>query len=118
MYFRDASGFDADDYRVPGPLVLGVPWLVPPSLVHAAAELSGVLDVPLVCAFVDPASYLTEWEESRVLAGASLDPAVNEESAYPSETVRSQIEGILGPGRSGWSFRVLTGPWGRPSNAA
>lgn len=61
-----------------GPLILGVPWSVPRGLVTAGAELASALEVSLLCAYVDPASALTEWEPYRTRTAASLDPTSDE----------------------------------------
>lgn len=92
-----------------GPLILGVPWPVPPALVRTAAGLAAALEVHLLCAFVDPASYLIEWEPASALPAASLDPATNEEAAYPAEEVRDRLEEIFGAGHPDWTLRVLNG---------
>lgn len=92
-----------------GPLVLGVPWPVPPVLVRSAAGLAAALEVHLLCAFVDPASYLTEWEPASALPAASLDPAANEEATYPAAEVRERLEEIFGNGQLDWTLRVLNG---------
>lgn len=92
-----------------GPLIVGVPWPVPPVLVRTAAALAEALEVHLLCAFVDPASYLTEWEPAAALPAASLDPAPNDEAAYPAAGVRDGLEVILGGGHQDWTLRVLNG---------
>ncbi|KRE54846.1 hypothetical protein ASG92_24435 [Arthrobacter sp. Soil736] len=45
-----------------GPVVLGLAWDSSDRLVRAAAALAAGLGLHLVCARVDPASYLTERE--------------------------------------------------------
>lgn len=114
MYSPDPS-FDGENLRIgaAGPLILGVPWPAPPGLVQAAANLAAALELRLVCAFVDPASYLIEWESARTRLAASLDPAVNDEAMYPAAELRGQLEDILGPPGAAWSFRVLNGDVGR-----
>ena len=92
-----------------GPLVLGVPWDFEERLVRAAAGLAAIMGTHLICAFVDPASYLTEWEPAGVLDATSLDPAPNVEAEYPSSQVLAGLERILGPPGGAWSFRVLNG---------
>jgi hypothetical protein len=89
---------DTDD-QLAGPIVVGIPWPVPAGLVHAAAELAEALELHLVCAFVDPASYLTEWEPAGALLAASLDPAPNDEAAYPAGCghPRSRRPALIGP---------------------
>ena len=51
------------EYWPRGPLVLGVAWNFSAELVAAAAGLAAALGVHLVCAFVDPGSYLTELDQ-------------------------------------------------------
>ncbi len=92
-----------------GPLILGVPWTVPPVLVRAGAELAATLDAHLVCAYVDPSSVLAEWEPPRTRTAASLDPVNNEEALYPAGEVRARLTGLLGPQGTTWSFRELHG---------
>src|SRR6478609_780042 len=92
-----------------GPLVLGVPWEFEERLVRAAAGLAAIMGVHLICAFVDPASYLTEWEPAGVLDGTSLDPVPNIEAEFPASQLLSGLECVLGPPGGAWSFRVLNG---------
>ncbi|MEJ1178510.1 MULTISPECIES: universal stress protein [unclassified Pseudarthrobacter] len=98
-----------DDGWPEGPLVLGVGWNFPKHLVRSAAELAGALGLHLVCAFVDPASYLTEWEPEGQLTALSLDPNVNEETDYPANQLQGKLEMLLGQPGETWSFRVLNG---------
>lgn len=109
MESPESSTFEPDEGRPAGPLILGVPPTAAPGLVRTAAKLAAALELHLVCAFVDPASYLIEWESPGDLVAATLDPAVNEEALYPAEEVRRMIEAVLGPAGSDWSFRVLNG---------
>lgn len=92
-----------------GPIVLGVGWNFSEHLIRTAAELAAALGQHLVCAFVDPASYLTEWEPEGQRAALSLDPIINEEAEFPSKQVQRNLESILGQPGEVWSFRVLNG---------
>ena len=92
-----------------GPIVLGVGWTFPEHLIRTAATLAAALGQHLVCAFVDPASYLTEWEPEGQRTALSLDPIVNEEADFPSGQLRRNLESILGQPGEAWSFRVLNG---------
>ena len=109
----DPAGHDrpaaADRDWPPGPVVLGVAWEPSDSLIRAGASFAARLDAHLICAFVDPASYLTEWEPAVSRTSASLDPAVNNETDFPSGHVRDLLQAILGPPGEEWSFRVLNG---------
>jgi nucleotide-binding universal stress UspA family protein len=92
-----------------GPIVLGVGWNFPEPLIRAAADLAAALELHLVCAFVDPASYLTEWEPEGQRTARSLDPDVNEEAEYPAGRLQRSLETLLGQPGETWSFRVLNG---------
>lgn len=92
-----------------GPVVLGVDWRFSEQLVRTAAELAGALGQHLVCAFVDPASYLTEWEADGQRTALSLDPVINEEAEFPSGQLLRRLESVLGDPGESWSFRVLNG---------
>ena len=92
-----------------GPIVLGVGWNFPEPLIRAAAGLAAALELHLICAFVDPASYLTEWEPEGQRTALSLDPNVNEEADYPASQLQRKLELLLGQPGDTWSFRVLNG---------
>lgn len=92
-----------------GPLLLGVGWDFPERLVRTAADLAAALGQHLVCAFVDPASYLTEWEPDGTRTAHSLDPVINDEAAFPSGDLLRRLEAVLGKPGEAWSFRVLNG---------
>jgi hypothetical protein len=92
-----------------GPVVLGVGWEASEHLIRTGAILAGRLGVHLICAYVDPASYLTEWEPESSRASASLDPVFNSETDFPSSHVRDGLRSILGPPGEEWTFRVLNG---------
>ncbi|MEO3933052.1 universal stress protein [Micrococcaceae bacterium Sec7.4] len=92
-----------------GPVVLGVPWQPSERLIRTGADLAAMTGVHLVCAFVDPASYLTEWEPANSRPGVSLDPAPDRESDFPASDILEKIRDILGPPGQDWSFRVLNG---------
>ena len=92
-----------------GPVVLGAGWDLSERLARTAAGLAADLGLHLVCAYVDPASYLIEWEPDGLRAAASLDPASNDEAIFPSGQVLGRLEAFLGPPGTEWSFRVLNG---------
>lgn len=99
----------SDEGRLDGPIVLGVGWNFSEHLIRTAAELAAALGQHLVCAFVDPASYLTEWDPDGQRTAVSLDPTVNEESDFPSGQLLRRLESVLGQPGETWSFRVLNG---------
>lgn len=92
-----------------GPIVLGVGWSYSDHLVRTAATLASELGQHLVCAFVDPASYLTEWEPEGRRTALSLDPAINDEADFPSTQLQRKLGCLLGQPGDTWSFRVLNG---------
>ena len=92
-----------------GPIILGVDWNFSEHLIRTAEALADALKVHLVCAFVDPASYLIEWEPVNQRAALSLDPSINEEAEFPSGQLQATLEAILGKPGDTWSFRVLNG---------
>lgn len=92
-----------------GPVVLGVGWDFSLRLVRMAAGLAVDLGRHLVCAYVDPAGYLAEWEPSATRAASTLDPAPNDEAHFPSGQVLRRLEDVLGPPGDEWTFRVLNG---------
>ena len=98
----------ADEWPA-GPVVLGVGWDFSDHAVRMAASLAAGLDLHLVCAFVDPASYLTEWAPVAAQPAVSLDPVADEEAAYPAAQLLQRLQAILGPPGAEWSFRVLNG---------
>jgi nucleotide-binding universal stress UspA family protein len=99
----------SDEERLDGPIVLGVQWSFSEHLIRTAAFLAASLEAHLICAFVDPASYLTEWAPVDQRTALSMDPNINEEAEFPAEQLQQKLEAILGtPGKT-WSFRVLNG---------
>jgi nucleotide-binding universal stress UspA family protein len=92
-----------------GPIILGVDWNFSEHLIRTAAALAAALKMHLICAFVDPASYLTEWAPGNQRTALSLDPSVNEEAEYPSGHLQRKLEAILGKAGDTWSFRVING---------
>ncbi|SLK13766.1 universal stress protein [Arthrobacter sp. P2b] len=92
-----------------GPVVVGVEWNFSEHLVRTAAALAAAMGEHLICAFVDPASYLTEWAPVNQRTALSLDPSINEEAEFPSGHLQRRLEDVLGEPGESWSFRVLNG---------
>ncbi|GAB3577998.1 hypothetical protein GCM10027406_13480 [Leifsonia lichenia] len=57
-----------------GPVVVGVYPGQPVAVVQEAAALAALLERPMVCGYVTPDSYLTEWERADLRREASLHP--------------------------------------------
>ena len=106
---QQAVGLAGTEMWTGAPVVLGVPWQPSERLVRTGADLAAMMGTHLICAFVDPASYLTEWEPTNSRTGVSLDPETNRESDFPASEVLQRLQDILGPPRADWSFRVLNG---------
>ena len=104
-----AVGLAGTEMSSEGPVVLGVPWQASERLVRTGADLAAMMGTHLSCAFVDPASYLTEWEPAHSRTGVSLDPAPSRESDFPASEILQRLLDILGPPGADWSFRVLNG---------
>jgi len=65
--------------------------------------------VHLLCAFVDPAGYLAEFEPVRTRMASSMEPDLNQEALFPAAEVRASLETVLGQPGESWSLRVLNG---------
>jgi hypothetical protein len=77
-----------------GPVVCAVAWHFSEHQVRTAAGLAASLGLHLVCAFVDPASYLTEWDPIGARTAGSMDPAGSDEAQFPSGYVLRGLEAV------------------------
>jgi nucleotide-binding universal stress UspA family protein len=84
-------------------------------VLQTAALLAARLGRPLLCAYVDEASYLVEWDPARSAHRLSLHPDADDEDlrAVTSE-LRAAIEAAVAKvpadaGRTEWTFRTLAG---------
>ncbi|MEE2523619.1 universal stress protein [Pseudarthrobacter sp. J75] len=93
-----------------GPLVVGVRPDQHGEVIQAAAALARKLEVALVCAYVDEASYLVEWDPHRATHRLSLHPDKDDDDV---RTLQDQLRSILGQALEGqgveWSLRTLAG---------
>jgi nucleotide-binding universal stress UspA family protein len=86
-----------------------------PEVLKTAATLAAKLSAPLVCAYVDEASYLVEWDPARSAHRLSLHPEQNDEDIRAVTTeLKSVIEhAVSDAGPSGteveWTLRTLAG---------
>ncbi|MFJ8893711.1 universal stress protein [Leifsonia sp. NPDC102414] len=111
-----------------GPVVVGVYPGQPVAVVQEAAALAALLDRPMVCAYVTPDSYLTEWERADLRREASLHPeavapederlavdlaaAITAALADASSGASSVSDAVAGGARAlrgGWVLRMLAG---------
>ena len=92
------------------PLVVGVLPDQHVEVLQTARTLAEQLGVPLVCAYVDEASYLVEWDPARETHRMSLHPEKDDEDVA---AVRSDLGKLIGDAMDGgsadWTLRLLAG---------
>ncbi|MBT8161896.1 MULTISPECIES: universal stress protein [Arthrobacter] len=92
------------------PLVLGVLPGQHPHVLRTARDLALSLAAPLVCAYVDEASYLVEWDPTKETHRMSLHPGkVDADLAAVRTELRTQIQEAAGEARVDWTLRLLAG---------
>src|SRR6476619_1391142 len=96
------------------PLVVGVLPGQPPEVLETAVTLAGVLAAPLLCAFVDEASYLVEWDPARSAHRLSLHPDDDSDIRGLATELKARIQAAVdkavpGGGAPEWSLRTLAG---------
>ncbi|UKA71126.1 universal stress protein [Arthrobacter sp. FW306-06-A] len=96
------------------PLLVGIMPKQHPEVLQTAATLAARLGTPLVCAYVDEASYLVEWDPARSAHRLSRDPHANDDmlalTTELKEHVQAVVDKLASEGASlDWSFRTLTG---------
>jgi len=96
------------------PLLVGIMPKQHPEVLRAAAMLASRLSVPLVCAYVDEASYLVEWDPARSAHRLSLHPDKDDDMLALATELKEQVQAAVDkqPSEGGsiqWSFRTLTG---------
>ena len=94
----------------PAPLVVGVLPGQPPEVLATAVMLSRSLSAPLVCAYVDEASYLVEWDPARSAHRLSLHPeADNAAIQAATERLRSEVAAVCDVPGVEWKLQTLAG---------
>jgi nucleotide-binding universal stress UspA family protein len=94
----------------PAPLVVGVHPGQHPEVLETAAALAKSLAVPIICAYVDEASYLAEWDPARSAHRLSLHPDTDDDEIRAvAQGLRSMIEAALAGQGIDWSLRTLAG---------
>lgn len=100
----------AENFRGRIPLVVGVLPDQHVEVLQTARTLAEQLGVPLVCAYVDEASYLVEWDPARETHRMSLHPEKDDEDVA---AVRSDLGKLIGEAMDGgsadWTLRLLAG---------
>ncbi|BCW65096.1 universal stress protein [Paenarthrobacter sp. MSM-2-10-13] len=92
------------------PLVVGVLPDQHVEVLQTARTLAEQLGVPLVCAYVDEASYLVEWDPSRETHRMSLHPEKDDEDvAVIRDDLGKAIAEAMDGGTADWTLRLLAG---------
>lgn len=84
-----------------------------PEVLRTATQLAARLSAPLLCAYVDEASYLVEWDPARSAHRLSLHPDKDDEEVRAvTLEIRAVIEdavGAAGDPSINWTLRTLAG---------
>lgn len=96
------------------PLLVGIMPKQHPEVLQTAATLAARLGTPLVCAYVDEASYLVEWDPARSAHRLSRDADADDDMLSLTNELKAQVQAavdkLASDGASlDWSFRTLTG---------
>ncbi|WP_310166592.1 universal stress protein [Arthrobacter sp. BE255] len=97
----------------PPPLLVGVMPDQHPEVLRTATQLAARLSAPMLCAYVDEASYLVEWDPARSAHRLSLHPEKDDEDVRAvTMGIRAVIEdavGTAGDPAISWTLRTLAG---------
>ena len=84
-----------------------------PEVLRTATQLAARLSAPMLCAYVDEASYLVEWDPARSAHRLSLHPEKDDEDVRAvTMGIRAVIEDAVGTARDpavNWTLRTLAG---------
>jgi nucleotide-binding universal stress UspA family protein len=84
-----------------------------PEVLRTATQLAARLSAPLLCAYVDEASYLVEWDPARSAHRLSLHPDKDDDDVRAvTLEIRAVIEdavGASGDPSINWTLRTLAG---------
>jgi nucleotide-binding universal stress UspA family protein len=94
----------------PPPLLVGVVPGQHPEVLQTAAALAQKLSVPLLCAYVDEASYLVEWDPARSAHRLSLHPDKDDDDIRSlTNDLKSTIGSAVRSTSPEWTLRTLAG---------
>ncbi|MET1089363.1 MAG: universal stress protein [Arthrobacter sp.] len=105
----------SDPFSGTSPLLAGIAPKQHAEVLQTAAILAARLGRPLLCAYVDEASYLVEWDPARSAHRLSLHPDADDEDIRAvTSGLRAAIEAAVakvpaGVGRAEWTLRTLAG---------
>jgi nucleotide-binding universal stress UspA family protein len=119
LFTRPVAGgqwaMTSDRFSGTAPLLVGVMPRQHPEVLLTAATLAARLGQPLVCAYVDEASYLVEWDPARSAHRLSLHPDADDEdirtlTAGLQEDITAAVGSVpAGTGAVEWTLRMLAG---------
>lgn len=93
-----------------GPLIVGVIPKQHPEVIAQATVLAEQLDRAIIYAYVEPNSYLTEWNFKENIRELSLHPGdVDEDMTANAMEILAQIEAQMSGSTATWSLRILAG---------
>lgn len=97
------------------PLLVGLMPKQHPEVLQTAAALAARLGMPMLCAYVDEASYLVEWDPARSAHRLSLHPDADDEDIRALSTelktgIQAAVDQVpAGSGTVEWTLRTLAG---------
>ncbi|MCU6479031.1 universal stress protein [Arthrobacter sp. A2-55] len=93
------------------PVIVGVIPGQDPAVWDSALELAGSWSVPLIAAYVDPASYLIEWTPGNQVLPISLDPVLDpdDDTAIDAAHLKDSLTAAATGYGTAWSLRVIGG---------
>lgn len=100
----------SNDAATRGPLIVGVIPKQHPEVIAQASVLAQQLDRAIIYAYVEPNSYLTEWNLKEDIRDQSLHPlSVDEDMTADATEILSHIEALMAGGTATWTLRILAG---------
>ncbi|MDJ0356586.1 universal stress protein [Paenarthrobacter sp. PH39-S1] len=93
------------------PVIVGVMPGQNPAVWDRALELAESWSVPLIAAFVDPASYLIEWTPGNQVLPISLDPVLgtDDDTAIAAAQLKEGLAAAAAGYDVDWSLRIIGG---------
>ncbi|MGG5173334.1 universal stress protein [Pseudarthrobacter sp. J1738] len=93
------------------PVIVGVIPDQDPAVWARALELAESRSVPLIAAFVDPASYLIEWTPGNKVLPISLEPVIepDDETAVAAAEIKETLTTAAAGHDVDWSLRIIGG---------
>lgn len=100
----------SNDGSAVGPLIVGVIPKQHPEVITQASVLAQQLDRAIIYAYVEPNSYLTEWNLKEDIRDQSLHPReVDEDMTADAVMILADIEARMAESTAPWSLRILAG---------